>query len=315
MQVVLGCNGPLGSELLRQLAADGIPSRELRGVCRSGAAPAAPAGVELMAADVADRTAAHRAVEGARIVYCCIGVDYTRFRQLWPPIIQGILWAVQRAKARLVFADNLYCYGPQTVALREDLPLTEYGNKPRLRAQLVRYLLDAHSTGRCPVAIVRASDFYGPRVTASHLGERVFPAALRGESAFAPGNPRMPHCFTYLPDFARALRLVAAAEDAYGSAWHVPNSPALSMHELLAQVYKRTQHPLHYQTAAVWQLQLLGVINPIVRELVEMSFQWDRPYEVDHSRFATRFGEHYTPLADGLETALEWYVRRAMYSS
>ena len=33
--------------------------------------------------------------------------------------------------------------------------------------------------GRARVALVRASDFYGPRVTNSALGERVFPAHLR----------------------------------------------------------------------------------------------------------------------------------------
>jgi nucleoside-diphosphate-sugar epimerase len=271
-----------------------------------------PAGVEVLAADVSTRAEAQRAAAGADMIYCCIGVDYTRFQQRWPPLVDALLWAAQSARAKVVFADNLYAYGPQTAPLREDLPLTEYGRKPRLRALLQRHLLDAHRSGRCPVALVKASDFYGPGVTGSHLGQRVFPAAIAGRAAQVIGDPGERHTFTYVPDFARALRLVAAADDAFGAAWHVPNAPAWPVADVVQLVYQLSGKPCRLQALPLWLVGLLGHVSPLMRELDEMRFQWDRPYLVDHGKFATRFGERFTPHKDGLKATLEWYARRAL---
>jgi nucleoside-diphosphate-sugar epimerase len=311
MQVIFGGNGPVGTELARQLVAAGTPPREIRAVCRSGRA-AVPAGVEVRATDVSTRAGAQRAAAGARVVYCCIGVDYTRFAQLWPPLVDALLWAAQSVRARVVFADNLYAYGPQAAPLREDMPLTGYGRKPRLRAMLQRHLLDAHQAGRCPVALVKASDFYGPGVTRSHLGDRVFPAAMAGRAAQVIGDPGARHTYTYVPDFARALRLVAAADDAFGAAWHVPNAPACPIADVVQLVYQLAGKPYRLQALPLWLVRLLGHFDPLLRELSEMDFQWDRAYLVDHGKFATRFGERFTPLKDGLKATLEWYVQRAL---
>jgi nucleoside-diphosphate-sugar epimerase len=310
MQVVFGGNGPVGQELIRQLVAQGVAPQELRAVCRRGQADV-PDGVEVLAADVSVREEAQRAAAGASVVYCCVGVDYTKFAELWPPIVDALLWAAQSAKARVVFADNLYCYGPQRAPLREDMPLTDYGRKPRLRAMLHLHLLEAHKAGRCPVALVKASDFYGPGALGSHLGGRVFAPALRGEAALVIGNPAVPHAFTYVPDFARALRTVAAAEDAFGEAWHVPNAPAEPVREVVRQVYALAGTQFKLQAVPLWMVGALGLFTPMLKELHEMGFQWTQPYLVDHGKYATRFGERFTPLEEGLTATLKWYRKQA----
>ncbi len=67
----------------------------------------------------------------------------------------------------MVFADNLYMYGPQTSPLTEEMPLTHYGRKPALRAEITKLWKSAHDTGRVRAVAVRASDFYGPDATTS----------------------------------------------------------------------------------------------------------------------------------------------------
>jgi hypothetical protein len=45
--------------------------------------------------------------------------------------------------AKLVFADNLYAYGPVDGPLREDLPAAARGRKGRIRIQMAAELLAA----------------------------------------------------------------------------------------------------------------------------------------------------------------------------
>jgi hypothetical protein len=43
----------------------------------------------------------------------------------------------------------------------------------------------------------------------------------------------------------------------------------------------------------------MGLVSPMMREMAEMRFQWDRPYQVDWSRFAARFWSDPTPFEVG----------------
>jgi nucleoside-diphosphate-sugar epimerase len=58
-------------------------------------------------------------------------------------------------------------------------------------------------------------------------------------------------------------------------------------------------------------LNTLALFVPVLRELKEMMYQWDRPFEVDHSRFAARFWDDPTPLEQGLAETMGWYRSRS----
>lgn len=311
LHLVVGCNGPLGVEIMERVVARG---ERARGLCRSGRA-AAPPGVEVLAVDAADRAAMGRAAAGAHVIHACVGVDYPRWRELWPPIVEGLLAAAAASGAALVFGDNLYAYGPQEVPLREDLPGTTFGVKPALRARLTERMLAAHARGEARVALVRASDFYGPRVRLSWLGERVFARLLAGRPASLVGEADQPHAFTYLPDFGTAMLAVADAPDAFGEIWHVPNAPALTLREAVTRVAALAGTAPRVQVLPWPLLRLLGLVVPVFRELAEMRFQWDRPYLVDHGKFAARFGDLATPLDEGLAATLAWYREEARRSA
>ena len=72
------------------------------------------------------------------------------------------------------------------------------------------------------VAILRASDFIGPRAVAGGLGGRVFHPALAGQAASVLGNPRLPH--TLIPMCAWAMIRLGAADCALGQIRKVPNA-------------------------------------------------------------------------------------------
>lgn len=302
LHVVFGCNGPVGVELMYQLAAAGV---QVRGISRSGRAEA-PAGATILAGDAANADEARRLAAGASVVYSCIGVDYTRWHELWPPIVEGLIGAAASAGARLVFTDNLYSYGPHDGPLTEDVPLTTVGRKPALRARLTARLLEADAAGRPRVSLVRASDFYGPRTRNSMLGERVFARVLAGKTPQLVGDIDQPHSLAYVPDVARALTVIAGAEDATGIL-HVPHAAPRTLREVTARVCELAGVPVRVQAIPVWMLRALAPFNPLMRELNDIRFIWDRPYVVDDAKFRRRFGIEPTPLDVGLRATLDWY--------
>jgi len=60
------------------------------------------------------------------------------------------------------------------------------------------------------------------------------------------------------------------------------------------------------------ELALVGLFVPPVRESIEMLYEFEEPFRVDHSKFAAQFGDHATPLEAALaRTFLPATPRRA----
>ncbi len=307
LNVVIGA-GPVGGALVERLAGENRPTRV---VTRRGTADV-PAGVEVAAADIAEPGAAERACEGASVVFGCVGLPgYEHWPELWPPLMNGMLRGAESSGATFVFMDNLYMYGPVDGPRTEDMALTNYGDKPAVRAKITRTWQAAHDAGRVRAAAVRASDFYGPGVTLAALGEVTFGRMSRGKSAQTFGDPDQPHSFTYVPDIARALVSVAnGGDEVLGQAWHVPNAPDRTVRQLLTAFADEIGVDLKIQTLPPWGMSLLGLINPTVRESKEMLYQWDRPFQADHSKFGARFWDDPTPFEVGIPATADWYRSR-----
>lgn len=269
------------------------------------------AGCMYHAADVEDSDSTMRACANMNNVVCCLGVPYDSalWQRVWHSAMANLLSACAASGSRFVFADSLYMYGPQTQRLTEKTPLTDYGRKPRIRAEITRMWRAAHEAGRVRAVAVRASDFYGPDVPTSVISAFGVARLLAGKAALVPYSPDFPHDFTYVPDFARALvTLMDAPDDAYGQAWHVPNAPTRTLREVLKLAAARIQVPARIQVLPRAFAILLGLFRRDLRELTEMRFQWDRPYLVDTSKFAERFWHNATPFEDGLDATIHFYA-------
>ena len=92
-----------------------------------------PDGVELVAVDVASADGARRACDGAAVVYHCAQPDYTKWAKLFPPLTEAVLDGAAAAGAKLVFADNLYMYGPPNGPMTEQTPSAPRPQGPHSR--------------------------------------------------------------------------------------------------------------------------------------------------------------------------------------
>jgi hypothetical protein len=107
---------------------------------------------------------------------------------------QAVLDGAAAAGAKLVFADNLYVYGPPDGPMTEETPQRAEGKKGRTRIKMADAVLGAHADGKLRVTIGRSSDYYGARGTASTVGENIMKPALRGKRARWLGSGRTDLC-------------------------------------------------------------------------------------------------------------------------
>ena len=223
-----------------------------------------------------------------------------------------MLAAAERTGALLVSLENLYGYGPTGGRpMTEDLPLAATTVKGRTRAAMTAELLAAADAGRVRIAIGRASDFFGAGVTqGSTLGERVFGHALAGRRADFIGHADLPHTYSYVPDIAAGLATLGTDARAAGQVWHLPGPPTGTTRALLDLVAAAVGHPVGVRSVPKLAVRALGLVNPMMRELAEMSYEFDEPFVLDTSKYQAAFGVAGTPLADAVAATVAWYRTR-----
>jgi nucleoside-diphosphate-sugar epimerase len=303
LHVVYG-TGPVGMSVMDELVSK---SKRVRMVNRSGRA-SVPHGVEIVGGDATDEAFAREASEGASVVYFALNPPYDKWPELFPSLQAGVLEGATSAQSKLIAMENLYMYGPTGGRLlTEDLPYAPNTRKGTVRAMMSNELMGAHTSGRVHVAIGRASDFFGPRVLASAAGEQVFGRAVQGKSAQVAGDPDQPHTYTYAPDIGRGLVILGEREEALGQAWHLPSPETLTTRAFVETIFEEVGKPARVQAAPKILLRAMGLFNPGMREMIEMLYEFEEPFVVDHSKFERAFGEQATPLREAIGETVRWY--------
>ena len=298
MHIILGAGGAIGTPLATELLAR---QQEVRAVSRRGAAPV---GVEAVRADLNDPDDVLSAVEPGATVHLLAGLKYDRriWQDQWPRIMKNVVRACSQKGARLIFFDNVYLYGRVDRPMTEETPVRPTSRKGEVRAGIVDVLQNEMAAGRVTAAIARSADFYGPHADkTSPASIMVFQRLAAGKSAQVLVDPDTKHSYTYTLDCAKALWLLAAADDAFGQVWHLPTAhPALTGRELIDLAAHALGVAPRVSVLPAWMMKTLGLVVPMMHELAEMLYQNDRDYLFDSSKFERRFAFVPTPYADGI---------------
>jgi nucleoside-diphosphate-sugar epimerase len=303
LQVVFGA-GQVGRALVGTLAGQG---REVR-VVSLHQPPVLPDGVDARVADVTDPEAAVHAAKGASVIYQCLNAPYTEWPKQFPPLQRSVVTAAERSDALLVSLENVYGYGPNGgTPMTEVTPLAATSVKGRVRVAMTHELLSASEAGRLRIAIGRASDFFGAGVTQSTLGERVFGKAVADKRADFVGNPGLPHTYSYVPDIAAGLAVLGTDERAVGQVWHLPGPETVTTRAVLELIAGEVGHPVAIRSVPTLLLRALGLVNPMMRGLAEMAYEFDEPFVLDTTRFESTFGAAGTPMSAAISETVDWY--------
>jgi len=292
MQTILGAGGAIGKELARELH---TYTNDIRLVSRNP--KVVNKNDQLMTADLTSAEHVDRAVEGSDVVYLTVGLDYKAsvWKKQWPLIMRNVIDSCKKNGAKLVFFDNVYMYDRDYLAnMTEDIPTRPTSRKGEVRTQVVQMLMDEMKAGKITALIARSADFIGP--TNSVLVEMVYKNFIKGKKANWFSKTDKIHSFTNAIDAARGTAKLGNAPDAYGQVWHLPTSDArLTGKDWINLFANEMGVEPKISILPDWMLAILGLFIPILKEMKEMSYQYDRDYFFNSNKFNNRFG--YKPIS------------------
>lgn len=304
--VVLG-TGAIGRAIMDELVKRG---ETVRMVNLSGKMAEAPAGVELLAADLYDTTKVIEVTRGAKVVYQCSQPKYKEWVERFPALQQSIIDGLTGSGIKLVIVENLYMYGDTSgMPLTEGLPHHAHTPKGKVRSEISQAAFEAHKAGKVSVAAGRGSNFFGPwGLPSAVMGARTFYPLLAGKSAQLIGNIDAPHTHTYIPDFGKALIILGQREEADGQAWHVPNdTPRVTQREMVKMIAAEMGIEPKLSAMGKAMMRFGGLFVPEAKETVEVMYEFEQPFIVDSSKFERTFGMRATPMQQAIKETVAWY--------
>lgn len=310
MQTILGAGGAIGVELAKALP---TYTKDIRLVSRK------PVNVNesdtLLAADLADPAQVMRAVEGSAVVYLVAGLPYNTklWQQQWPLLINNVLEACSRHQSKLVFFDNVYAIGGDNVRhLTESSPISPTSKKGETRAEVDRLILEAVEQGKVDAIIARSPDFFGPIKATSITMNLIYDNLIKGKQAQWFCDANQPHSTGYTPDLAIGTARLGNTPSAFNQIWNLPTDPQTLTGAQWVSLFAEAIDSLpgsngvptklwhSVQTLPGWGLRALGLFVPILREMYEMRYQYDRPYFFDSAKFNKAFNYVPTTNADAV---------------
>lgn len=302
MQTILGANGVIGRELSRSLRAY---EPRIRQVSRT------PRRVhesdELVGADLLDAKATADAVAGSSVAYLVAGLkyEYATWREQWPRVMFNAIEACRRHDCALVFFDNVYAYGRVDGPMTEETPYNPSSRKGEVRAEIATTFMDGVRQGRLRGLIVRAADFYGPGAVLSLTHATVTARLQARRTPQWIGNARAQHTFTYTPDAGRTVALLGNTPSAYGQVWHALSSKEpMTGERFVRTACELAGQPYRLQVAPRWMLRIMGLFSPVLRENMEMLYQFEDDYVFDSSKVEHAFGVTATSYREGIAAML-----------
>lgn len=303
--VILG-TGAIGRAVMDELVQRG---ESVRMVNRSGWMDDVPAGVEVVASDLYDPAKVKEVTRGAKVVYQTAQPNYNEWPEKFPPLQRSIIDGLAGGNAKLVIVENVYMYGATNgTPMTEDMPHNAHTRKGRTRSEMSKAALEAHRAGRVKIAIGRGSDYFGPWGLPTTMGGRQFYPLLAGKPAQVIGRLDLPHTYTFLRDFGRALVILGERDEADGQVWHVPNDqPRITQGEMVKLFAEAAGVEPKMTSMGRLMMWMGGLFIPEAKESFEMLYEFDQSFVVDSSKFEMAFGVKATPIREAMKETVDWF--------
>jgi nucleoside-diphosphate-sugar epimerase len=305
MHCILGY-GTIGRLLAKELV---DAEQSVRIVRRSNTGEATT--FDVIYANLTDLPNVRAAIAGATVVYLVVGIEYRTdvWREQWPLVMANVISACSEVSARLVFLDNTYLYGREVKNMTEITPIRPCSEKGLIRAQVVIMLKNAVEKGKIDALIARSASFYGPNAVTGFTAPMVFARLAKRQSPFWPICAKVRHSLSYTPDIAKALRVLGCTKEAYNDSWHLPtNIDALTGEQFGGFVAEAFGLQKPVKTLGEVTMTIGGLFSRLIRESLEMNYQYKTEYVFDSTKFERRFFCA-TPYAEGIrETVMCTYA-------
>jgi nucleoside-diphosphate-sugar epimerase len=301
---ILGAAGSIGPIAARELLARG---HQVRAVGRNERSlrESCP-GAEIVVADIALPDQASTAVSGMDAVLFAVGLPYPEFAR-YPGLTRNAVEAARTAAVReFLLIGTVYPYGRAgTQRVAEDHPLTPHTRKGTARKEQLELVLQAHSSEFRTAALL-LPDFYGPSLQNSYL-TAVFEGSVSGKAAPVIGPIDAAHEFLYVPDVGPVIADLFAHPEAFdGSTYNLGGAGTIVPRRMYERAYEIGGHKPRLIVAGAFLQRIMGIANPLMREMVEMGYLWSEPVVLDDAKLTRAIGPlRKTSYEDGIRAGVE----------
>jgi nucleoside-diphosphate-sugar epimerase len=227
-------------------------------------------------------------------------------------MLDNTIAAAHANGATIVLPGTVYNYGPSSFpTLHEDSPQQPITRKGSIRVEMEQRLKQA-SSQNCRVLLVRAGDFFGPKLGSSWFSQGMLKPGQPVKSISVPNAPGMGHQWSYLPDVARTmvellqLRSTLDPFAAFHTAGHWDADGTQLAEAICRVVVKRGGVKPKVRAFPWWLTVLAAPFVPTLRELCQMRYLWSTRVKMSNAKLVSTLGhEPHTPLDEAVEAALE----------
>lgn len=299
--VILGISGRIGSHAARAFLAAGW---QVTGFGRTNPRPIE--GVRYVAGSSDSVDAMRAAIGDARVVVNALNPQYHewdggRMEALHARVVE----AMGRDGKTMLFVGNIYNYGPQHRHVTPDLPQDGTSEKAVIRQRSEQLLAEAAARGDLQVIVLRAGDFYGPDSAGTWFDLVMLREAAKGRLALL-GKTGVGHSWAFLPDLGRAFEKLAwhRGELDRFETFHFAGN-FVTPEQMGAAIVKAAPVPLKVSYFPRFIFGVMGLFDPIMREVAKMGYLFDHPMELQDSRLTQLLGPGFeTPFEDAVAQAV-----------
>lgn len=304
MQVILGSGGDIGTPLAKELKKY---TDKIRLVSRNP--KKVNADDELFVADLTNGDLVEQSIAGADVVYLTVGFPYdvNIWRKHWPLVIDNVIASCLQQQTKLVFLDNVYMYDRTEIPhMREDAKINPPSEKGKVRKIVLEKLMMAMQKKGLQVVIARSADFYGPEARNGVINSLLISPLKKGKKMMWQSDADKMHSFTYTLDAAKATAILGNTPDAYNQVWHLPTSfQKLTGKEFVKVAADLAHKKPSFLLLKSWLMQILGLFDTTIKNLIEMQYQNKQDYFFDSSKFCKRYEFTPTSYEAGIKETFE----------
>jgi nucleoside-diphosphate-sugar epimerase len=112
----------------------------------------------------------------------------------------------------------------------------------------------------------------------------------------------------YLPILGAVTAILGNTDSAYNQIWHLPSDEnVLTLKQIVDLAAKYFGVEPNYAEIKKWMVQMIGIFSKILKENVEMYYQFDSDYLFSSKKFDTHFNFSKTLHNEGFLETVRFY--------